>query len=665
MVGCLGNLHESLEKLDNMYIQPNKEKDILLKPKPAACDTSVPLLSITNSPSERQFYKCPNHNGYVTDYPQTRCPNAEYNRTCGCTVNTNMTYVASPAKNVVASDGGLVKGVVTYMVLDDLVVNPMSTISSITLLNEFCVKDVGVLKEKVATLGMDELSLAASRLDDENMLADSDTASAPSAEIQNFKLFVSSWNVGGIAPPNDLNMEDLIDTENDLADIYVFGFQEIVPLSAGSVIVPENTTICMQWNSLIRKALNKIADNDITLQMTEEEDILKVYPLKKGSSLKFTMENSTQFECIISKQMVGIFITIWVRSPLLPYISHTSVSCVGCGIFGYLGNKGSVSVRFWLHETSFCFVCSHLASGGKDGDERQRNADASQILSRTRFPCDSFQYLPRKILQHDKAIWLGDLNYRIYLPEATTRSLVNDGQWSILLQKDQLKAELREGCIFNGWQEEEIEFAPTYKYNPDSDDYYGCSQNGKRGKNRAPACLGEQSYMVLVVGGRSQVEGLRGISREKMTNESQMQDVATTVGVTSIASISRANAPQPMAPAKKPEKFAGSLIVNDAFQVAAIIEKLPPIWKDFKNYLKHKHKEMTVKDFIVRLRNEEDNKATERRMQLGGNLGEWLMDSGATRHVCANKELFSSFALAQVEEMIYMANSATVKVEGT
>uniref|UniRef100_A0A3Q7GYP8 Inositol polyphosphate-related phosphatase domain-containing protein n=1 Tax=Solanum lycopersicum TaxID=4081 RepID=A0A3Q7GYP8_SOLLC len=50
-----------------------------------------------------------------------------------------------------------------------------------------------------------------------------------------------------------------------------------------------------------------------------------------------------------------------------------------------------------------------------------------------------------------------------------------------------LKAELREGCIFNGWQEEDIEFAPTYKYHPDSDDYYGCCQNGKRGKSRAPA----------------------------------------------------------------------------------------------------------------------------------------------------------------------------------
>ena len=50
------------------------------------------------------------------------------------------------------------------------------------------------------------------------------------------------------------------------------------------------------------------------------------------------------------------------------------------------------------------------------------------------------------------------------------------------------------------------------------------------------------------------------------------------------------------------------MIVSEAFQVAAIIEKLPPAWKDFKNYLKHKRKEMNVKELIVRLRIEEDNK---------------------------------------------------------
>ncbi|PHU00484.1 hypothetical protein BC332_30271 [Capsicum chinense] len=47
---------------------------------------------------------------------------------------------------------------------------------------------------------------------------------------------------------------------------------------------------------------------------------------------------------------------------------------------------------------------------------------------------------------------------------------------------------------------------------------------------------------------------------------------------------------------------------------------------------------------------------------LVGNPHEWWMDSGATLHVCANKELFSLFAPAQVEEMIYMVNSAMDKV---
>ncbi|PHT92632.1 hypothetical protein T459_00514 [Capsicum annuum] len=59
--------------------------------------------------------------------------------------------------------------------------------------------------------------------------------------------------------------------------------------------------------------------------------------------------------------------------------------------------------------------------------------------------------------------------------------------------------------------------------------------------------------------------------------------------------------------------LAEGLIMNDVFQVAAIVEKLPPLWKDFKNYLKHKCKEMTVEDLIVQLRIEENNKAAERR----------------------------------------------------
>ncbi|XP_076881606.1 uncharacterized protein LOC143529777 [Bidens hawaiensis] len=54
--------------------------------------------------------------------------------------------------------------------------------------------------------------------------------------------------------------------------------------------------------------------------------------------------------------------------------------------------------------------------------------------------------------------------------------------------------------------------------------------------------------------------------------------------------------------------------LSETFQVACIIEKLPPSWVDFKNYLKHKLKEMTIEDLVVRLRIEEDNKIALKRI---------------------------------------------------
>lgn len=84
-------------------------------------------------------------------------------------------------------------------------------------------------------------------------------------------------------------------------------FQEIVPLKASNVFGSENRKICSKWNSMIREALKKKVKQN--------------------------------FKCIISKQMVGIMISIWVRSDLHPFIRSPSVSCIGCGIMSCLGNK--------------------------------------------------------------------------------------------------------------------------------------------------------------------------------------------------------------------------------------------------------------------------------------------------------------------------------------
>ena len=64
-----------------------------------------------------------------------------------------------------------------------------------------------------------------------------------------------------------------------------------------------------------------------------------------GSPFKSEKDGSTQqrFCLAASKQMVGIFLCVWVRADLYKHVSNLKVSCVGRGIMGYLGNKVSYS----------------------------------------------------------------------------------------------------------------------------------------------------------------------------------------------------------------------------------------------------------------------------------------------------------------------------------
>ncbi len=57
----------------------------------------------------------------------------------------------------------------------------------------------------------------------------------------------------------------------------------------------------------------------------------------------------------------------------------------------------------------------------------------------------------------------------------------------IFFMEMKLKMELKDGQKFQGWHEGMIKFAPTYKYYPDSDVYYGCVEGKKGEKRRAPA----------------------------------------------------------------------------------------------------------------------------------------------------------------------------------
>ncbi|GKC82303.1 type I inositol polyphosphate 5-phosphatase 4-like protein [Tanacetum coccineum] len=52
------------------------------------------------------------------------------------------------------------------------------------------------------------------------------------------------------------------------------------------------------------------------------------------------LESTNSKYCLVaSKQMVGIYLTVWVKSDLRDDVHNMKVSCVGRGLMGYLGNK--------------------------------------------------------------------------------------------------------------------------------------------------------------------------------------------------------------------------------------------------------------------------------------------------------------------------------------
>ena len=49
---------------------------------------------------------------------------------------------------------------------------------------------------------------------------------------------------------------------------------------------------------------------------------------------------------------------------------------------------------------------------------------------------------------------------------------------------------------------------------------------------------------------------------------------------------------------------------------------------------------------------------------VGSNPKEWWIDTGATRHLCSNKKMFSTFKPIETREKVFIGNSATSEIKG-
>lgn len=250
--------------------------------------------------------------------------------------------------------------------------------------------------------------------------------------LSNINIFTGTYNVGGTNREVDLSKWLFPIGDKFRPDVVILGLQEVIELTAGSLLSADYSKSSF-WENMVSRSLN---------QFDEKYLLLRV------------------------EQMSSLLILFFVKADKANNVKQVEGATKKTGFGGMAGNKGAVAIRFKYQDTSFCFVNMHLSAGVTNVDDRR--ADYESISRGITFSRSNV------IDNHDSIFWLGDSNFRLNLNnEEVRRELVNKNPNYInnLLRFDQLTDAMKRGLIFRGFQEAEIKFRPTYKFDTGSDRY--------------------------------------------------------------------------------------------------------------------------------------------------------------------------------------------------
>ena len=233
------------------------------------------------------------------------------------------------------------------------------------------------------------------------------------------RIFVGTWNMNGQVPPRHLSEFLLPANIKYVPDLLVIGTQETFP---------EKT----EW--------------EVRLQDTLGPSHVLFHSASLGT----------------------LHLSIFIRRDLIWYCSIPEDDSFSTRPGAQFKTKGAVAVGFILFGTSFLFVNSHLTAHQENVKDRVK--DLKKISAMLNLP----KLLPLKkrheiFDSYDVCFWCGDLNFRL---EQTRAEIIRDIEDGVsLLETDQLNWLMGKGTIFRGFKEHQINFRPTYKYDPGTDNF--------------------------------------------------------------------------------------------------------------------------------------------------------------------------------------------------
>uniref|UniRef100_A0A7S3DGN3 C2 domain-containing protein n=1 Tax=Palpitomonas bilix TaxID=652834 RepID=A0A7S3DGN3_9EUKA len=237
------------------------------------------------------------------------------------------------------------------------------------------------------------------------------------------RVFTGTWNVGNAVPPRDLSA-----WVEPGYDIYALGVQEC--------------------NYKVSKHEKTPGINVFTPGRDCEQHWFNIVKDHIGNG----------YTAVAARSLWYIRIIVLVKNELVPYITNVDSATEATGFFHVLGNKGAVGVSLSLKGTSFCFLSCHLAA--HQAKVKERNSNSADILNGIRLGERDIEVTQE--FRH--VFWFGDFNYRVDLPRETVIEAVRERNFELPKANDQMWREIRAGRALYGFEEGEILFPPTYRY---------------------------------------------------------------------------------------------------------------------------------------------------------------------------------------------------------